>query len=90
MPHIPLIGDATTSPAGDLLASPNFEICDTTRRGVNIRDGAGTGYRPVRSGPVPVWISDRPVCRSPLDRSLPVDRSVAGRPVFTGRPAGYR
>jgi hypothetical protein len=37
------------------------------------RDGTGTGYRPVRSGPVPVWISDRP---------------VVGRPVVTGRPAG--
>jgi len=35
--HIPQFGDATTSPAGDavspegdLLASPNFGICDTT------------------------------------------------------------
>ena len=24
-------------------------------------DGTGTGNRPFRSGPVPVWISDRPV-----------------------------
>ncbi len=37
MPHIPQFGDTTTSPAGDavipaedLLASPNFGICDTT------------------------------------------------------------
>jgi hypothetical protein len=28
------------------------------------RDGTGTGDRPVRSGPVPFRISDRPVCRS--------------------------
>jgi hypothetical protein len=34
-----------------------------------------------RSGPVPVWISDRP---------LPVDRPATGRPVVTARPAGYR
>ena len=27
-------------------------------------DGTGTGDRPFRSGPVPVWISDRPVYRS--------------------------
>jgi hypothetical protein len=31
---------------------------------VPVRDGTGTGDRPVRSGPVPVWISYRPVCRS--------------------------
>jgi hypothetical protein len=36
--HIPQLGDANTSlagdavsPVGDLLASPNFRICDTTQ-----------------------------------------------------------
>jgi hypothetical protein len=27
--HIPQFGDASTSPEGDLLASPNLGICDT-------------------------------------------------------------
>jgi len=38
---------------------------------VSLRDGTGTGYRPVRPGPVPVRISDRPV-RSDLLRPVPV------------------
>jgi len=28
--HIPQFGDASTSPEGDLLESPNLGICDTT------------------------------------------------------------
>jgi hypothetical protein len=47
--------------------------------GIRGRDGTGTGDRPVRSGPVPFRISDRPVSRS-TDRS-PFDRSVTVRPV---------
>jgi len=56
---------------------------------VRIRDGTGTGYRPVRSGPVRSGTGlDFGPAGLPVDRSLPVDRPVAGRPVgyrYTGR-----
>ena len=76
-----------------LLITPVTKATDVSPMAPTI-DGTGTGDRPfragpVRSGPVPVWISDRPVYRStghsPFDRSFtvrpvrPVDRSIAVR-----------
>jgi len=45
--HIPQFGDAV-SPAGDLLASPNFEICDTTQDCHNILFGSVEIFHPFR------------------------------------------